>query len=154
MISMLECKVPPLAYVFFFSIIAYLLSRFWPLYLVHQPIFKILGCTLCCVGIAVMVTSAVQFRIRRTTLSPISPIHASVFVSNGLFRITRNPMYLGMALMMMGGVFVLGALSGGIVVALFMWLITKFQIEPEERALAARFGESYLQYKKTVRRWL
>ncbi|MFL6647317.1 MAG: methyltransferase family protein, partial [Sulfurifustaceae bacterium] len=89
-----------------------------------------------------------------TTKDPRHPERATALVTGGIYRITRNPMYLGLALVLVGwGIFLSNVLSLlGVVV--FLGYLNRFQIVPEERALEARFGEAYRQYKQTVRRWL
>lgn len=154
MISSLECKIPPLIYVALFSFAAYLLSIYAPWYRIKTPYLTAVGLTVGMLGLAIAVTAAVQFKINNTTLSPLNPKRATTFVARGLFCFSRNPMYLGMLLMLTGWVLVLGGLSGVIVVPLFVAVMTKWQILPEERALQESFGKQFSDYKNEVRRWL
>lgn len=92
--------------------------------------------------------------MQRTTLDPRVPGKASHFVARGLFRISRNPMYLGMALLLLGiSCWTANAVAYALVVVFCLYL-TEFQIKPEERALQALFGQEYLAYKARVRRWV
>ena len=96
----------------------------------------------------------VAFRKAKTTVNPLTPTRSSAVVSTGVYRLTRNPMYLGLVLILLGLAVYLAspwALLGPLVFAAY---ITRFQIIPEERALAARFGAAYTAYCARVRRWL
>ena len=98
--------------------------------------------------------AAATFRRAGTTLNPIAPSKASRLVTHGPYRITRNPMYLGLLLILLGWAGWLGTLSGFFVLPLFMAVVTYQQILPEERALEALFGEEYARYKQRVNRWI
>lgn len=98
--------------------------------------------------------SLAQFTQARTTVHPTHPDRASVLVTGGIFRITRNPMYLGLAVFLVAYSFYRMHPAGIAALAFFIGFITRFQIIPEERALAARFGAAYEEYRKRVRRWI
>lgn len=105
-------------------------------------------------GGAIAAAGARSFRRAGTTISPHRPGNASVLVTRGIYRATRNPMYLGLALVLAGVAVWLWwwpAIVGPIA---FVAYITRFQIVPEERALGARFGAAYEAYRRRVRRWL
>ena len=94
------------------------------------------------------------FQRAHTTFNPLHPERASALVQGGVYRFTRNPMYLGMALVLLGWAVWLGnaaALAGP---PLAVWLLTALQIQPEERILRQRFGAHYERYAARVRRWL
>ena len=100
------------------------------------------------------VGSVLTFRRARTTVNPLRPANASALVTTGPFALSRNPMYVGMATLLAGWAAWLGtpwALTG--LVAFVAW-ITRFQILPEERVLAQRFGAAFDAYRGRVRRWL
>jgi protein-S-isoprenylcysteine O-methyltransferase Ste14 len=105
-------------------------------------------------GIGIALWGVIAFRRARTTVNPLKPESASSLVTSGVYRFTRNPMYVGMGLVLIAWAFLLSsamALLGPVVFVLYM---NRFQIEPEERALAIRFGDAFLNYRATVRRWL
>ncbi len=107
-----------------------------------------------CAGLAFSGAGALAFRRARTTVNPLRPHKASSLVCTGVYRITRNPMYVGMMLGLLSwAVYLASPLSLAGPVA-FIAYITRFQIQPEERALSARFGAAYEQYKARVRRWI
>jgi protein-S-isoprenylcysteine O-methyltransferase Ste14 len=100
------------------------------------------------------VSGMVSFRRARTTVNPLQPGSATALVTRGVYRYTRNPMYLGMLVMLLAWAIHLAA-PVALLGPLGYWLyVDRFQIAPEERALAALFGEPYAAYKARVRRWL
>ncbi|HKJ84040.1 MAG TPA: isoprenylcysteine carboxylmethyltransferase family protein [Mariprofundaceae bacterium] len=114
------------------------------------------GIAVVLAAIAAMIDlSALAGFIRsRTTIDPRYPHRTSWIVTTGIYRHTRNPMYLGLALMLSALSAYLGTVAGPAIVVLFVWYTTIFQIIPEERVLETRFGEDYRRYKERVRRWL
>ncbi|QIQ86174.1 isoprenylcysteine carboxylmethyltransferase family protein [Erythrobacter sp.] len=105
-------------------------------------------------SLAFLFAPAVRFSREKTTVDPVHPERAERLVTGGLYRVSRNPMYVGMALLL-GAVAAWGFAWGHLaVIALFIWWMTRFHIIPEERALEARFGEEYRDYKANVRRWV
>jgi protein-S-isoprenylcysteine O-methyltransferase Ste14 len=105
-------------------------------------------------GVAFDVLALVAFRAARTTINPLKPQQASSMVSGGVYRITRNPMYLGMALLLSAWAVYLSALWAFLGPVIFVLYITRVQIKPEECVLEAMFGEEYSAYAARVRRWL
>jgi protein-S-isoprenylcysteine O-methyltransferase Ste14 len=105
-------------------------------------------------GFGVAASGVREFRRAKTTINPTAPQQASAIVSTGVFRLTRNPMYLGMTTVLVGLALLLSTPWALLGPAAFALYIQRFQIQPEERALAAKFGPAYEQYKASVRRWL
>jgi len=106
------------------------------------------------IGAGVIYDANMRFRRAHTTINPLEPQMASSLVMKGIYRITRNPMYLGLTLWLTAWALWLGTLSPWIAVVLFPVIITALQIIPEEQALEKLFGEPYLVYRKRVARWL
>jgi protein-S-isoprenylcysteine O-methyltransferase Ste14 len=100
------------------------------------------------------VLGLLAFRKSRTTIDPLRPQRASTFVTSGVYRITRNPMYVGLVFFLVAWAIFLGALWPFLGPVLFVPYVNRFQIEPEERALARLFGTDYSTYTARVRRWL
>lgn len=118
-----------------------------PLRMVAVVLLVLLGAGISLVGIG-------SFRRAKTTVNPLQPERASHLVSSGIYQVTRNPMYLGMLLALLGWATALAswwALLGPLAFALYM---TYFQIRPEERALMKLFGAEFKAYQSKVRRWL
>lgn len=107
----------------------------------------LLGSTLALVGVA-------TFERHKTTSNPFNPARASSLVETGIYRRTRNPMYVGVTLMLLGYAAYLGHPLALVLVLLFPAYIQRFQIGPEERALDQLFGAPYAAYKTRVPRWL
>lgn len=105
-------------------------------------------------GVLAGVMGIVAFRVKGTTVDPTKPAKASSLVTDGIYRFTRNPMYVGMGLVLIGGIIRLGNPFCVISLLIYVWYITQFQIKPEEQALRQLFGDEYDDYCKKVRRWL
>lgn len=105
-------------------------------------------------GLLIDLVSVVAFIRARTTVNPLAPARTSALVIDGLYRVSRNPMYLGMLFVLVGWAAWLATPAALIGPALFVVLIDHMQIIPEERALEEKFGDEYLAYKKRVRRWI
>ena len=118
---------------------------------VHAP-WNFLGVALLSFGACLSVVSAASFLREGTGLVPFD--EAKMLVTHGFFRYSRNPMYLGMALMLLGASGILGSFSSLLPVPLFMVIIHWRFILPEEKFLEDAFGEAYLGYRASVRRWL
>jgi protein-S-isoprenylcysteine O-methyltransferase Ste14 len=104
-------------------------------------------------GIAVAIAGVLHFRRARTTVNPLRPEQATAMVTTGVYRWSRNPMYLGMLLVLAAWAAWLGSLLALAGLPLFVAYMARFQIVPEERALAARFPEEFARYAASVRRW-
>ena len=113
-----------------------------------------LGGLVAAVAIAIAVAAFVRFRQIGTTVNPGDPSKASRLVADGVFRFSRNPMYLGLVLLLIGWAVWLASASPWLVPPLFVVVITLVQIIPEERALSRNFGEDYLTYRRSVARWI
>lgn len=105
-------------------------------------------------GLAVAASGIVAFGRAHTTVSPTRPERASQLVTGGVYRFTRNPMYLGMALWLAAWAVLLGSFLSFVFVPVFVLYLNRFQIAPEEGVLSEKFGETYRAYQKKVRRWL
>jgi len=150
----LELKIPPVVTVLFFGALMFTIARLVPVFGFALPARWIIAAALALAGMIAASLGVVSFRRVRTTVNPMRPENASHLVISGINRRTRNPMYLGMLLVLLGwGVFLSNALA--LVLALvFIPLMNSIQIGPEERILAEHFGAKFEAYRSTVRRWL
>jgi protein-S-isoprenylcysteine O-methyltransferase Ste14 len=114
--------------------------------------YRYAGIVLAALALGLIVWSALLFRRAGTNIRPYLP--STQLVLSGPYRFTRNPMYLGMAGMLLGAAIYAGSLTPFIVIPAFMALIQERFILPEEEKLEAAFGAQYLAYKARVRRWL
>lgn len=122
--------------------------------LASPPVRLTPALALALAGGAVAAAGAGTFKRARTTINPHRPEKASALVTGGIYRVTRNPMYLGLTLVLAGIAVWLWWWPAILGPVAFMAYITRWQIRPEERALRARFGEEYEGYRRRVRRWL
>jgi len=106
------------------------------------------------IGLSIDIISVLAFFKAKTTINPLSPEKTNTLVINGLYRISRNPMYLGMLLMLIAWCLWLGNPVNLLLVGLFVIVINTLQIIPEESVLQKHFGQQYIDYKNRVRRWL
>lgn len=114
------------------------------------PVAVILALT----GVAIALSGVVSFRRAQTTVNPLKPETSTSLVSTGIYRVTRNPMYLGMLAVLLAWAAYLPSVLALLGPAAFSLYITRFQIIPEERALNSLFGAAFVEYTKNVRRWL
>jgi protein-S-isoprenylcysteine O-methyltransferase Ste14 len=135
-----------------FNALLVLLDRRVPIVQLLQPPASYVGWLPILVGVAICAVGAVQFRRHRTT---IRPFHESErLITSGLFSFSRNPIYVGMVLAMLGVALNAGSLSAMFVPPLFAAALWVGFIRREERALADRFGGAYEDYRRRVRRWI
>ena len=118
------------------------------------PFQSALGYVLIGLGVSIDLISIAAFRKAKTTVTPLAPEKASSLVVSGLYRFTRNPMYLGLLLILSGVALLLGSPLNLAVLIAFVAYITAFQIKPEEVRLSEIFGSEYESYKGQVRRWI
>ena len=120
----------------------------------HGLIIDIFSVLLLISGIIIIRTAFVSFKNHQTTINPLNLTKTSSLVTTGVFKYTRNPMYLGMVFILLSITLKFNLYGGLIVILFFFYFITKFQISPEEKAMENLFGEEFKNYKKTTRRWL
>lgn len=150
----LEHRIPPPLVGVVVAAAMWGLASFQPL--LHIPPFvrQAAVAAFAAAGVAFDVLGLVAFRRARTTVNPLKPGKASALVTRGIYKLTRNPMYVGIALLLTAWACHLSALWPFLGPVLFVLYINRFQIEPEERVLKALFGEEYTAYAARVRRWL
>jgi protein-S-isoprenylcysteine O-methyltransferase Ste14 len=143
--------LPPVWFVL--AVIAMIvLARFVPLVQWHLAPLKWAGIALIAIGLATAVTAAGHFRRAGTPVKPFS--RSTALVTAGPYRYTRNPMYLGLAVILVGVALALESLTPFFVIPVFVVVITVGFIVPEEAMLKERFGDAYDDFQRRVRRWL
>ena len=147
--SALEAKVPPPV------LVALLAATVWLLPRAFEPSAALssAGVALVVAGLGINSWPKVLLRRAGTSISPVRPALASALVTQGPYRFSRNPMYLGYALALVGWSAWLAQPWGLLAVAIFVAYITRYQILPEERHLSSRFPAQYAAYSRAVRRW-
>jgi protein-S-isoprenylcysteine O-methyltransferase Ste14 len=150
----LEHKLPPPIVAALLGLAMWAVARISPRIQIEANVRSSIAIALAVFGIAVALLGAAAFRKAKTTLNALNPQASSSLVVTGIYRYSRNPMYLGLGCVLLAWAVYLAApfaLAGPV---LFVLFITRFQIIPEERALRAKFGPEFTRYTSEVRRWL
>lgn len=153
-LSALELKIPPPAVGLVCGGLMWLASRMTLVAEFTVPGRKPLAVGVALTGLIVAALGVRMFRGAKTTLNPTKPGAASSLVAGGVFRFTRNPMYLGLLLMLLGWAIYLSNALPFLFIPVFIAYMNRFQIAPEERALTLIFGAQYASYRAGVRRWI
>jgi protein-S-isoprenylcysteine O-methyltransferase Ste14 len=150
----LELKVPPPVVALCVALAMWAVARVVPPVPLPDAVRLGLAGILALAGSCLGVTGIVSFVRAGTTVEPMKPALSCALVRTGVYRISRNPMYLGILLVLLGfGVF-LANVASVVLAAAFVAYLDRFQIAPEERVLSANFGAAYDDYRAHVRRWL
>lgn len=150
----LETRIPPPLVGLIVALLQWLASMAVDFALVPRGLRAGLALVLVLAGFAMSFAGVRAVRRARTTLSPLHPETATTLVTGGIYRYTRNPMYLGMATWLLAWAAWLGTVVAFAGPVLFVLYMTRFQVTVEERALARLFGSQYDDYRTRVRRWL
>lgn len=150
----LELKLPP-------PMLALLLAllMWWTSALVasfNMPLVYRIGIAvaIAAAGTGIDIAAKLSFARAKTSVNPLRPSAATAFIRSGVYRFTRNPMYLGRSLQLLAWAVYLCNPLALMLVLVFVLCINRFQIRPEERALSARFGSEYVSYLQRVPRWV
>lgn len=150
----LENRIPPPLVAALFGLLMWLAARQLPGGLVLPIEWRAgLALVVLLAGVVICLASVLSFRNARTTVNPLKPETASALVSSGIYRYTRNPMYLGFATALLAWSIFLAWPPALLGVLSFVLYMNRFQIGPEERALTGLFGSAFAQYCSQVRRW-
>lgn len=152
--SALENKIPPPVVAVLFGALMWAASANLPSIDAAHSTRAVLALLVFCAGVFFSLSGAVSFRRAKTTVNPLKPETASALVSTGIYRYSRNPMYVGFAMFLTAWAIYLASPFLLIGVLGFVVYMNRFQITPEERALTALFGADFLAYQAKVRRWL
>ena len=148
----LRNRIPPPIVTLTFILLSFWLTNYLPkLAFNYQGLLSLL---MILIGLIIIVIGVKTFNKSDTTINPLNPREASHLVTNGVFSYTRNPMYLGMVIILLGVTVYNGVYIGIIILPCFILYITEFQIKPEEEAMEEIFAGDYTDYLKRVRRWL
>ena len=150
----LELKVFPVVVALAFGAAMWFASALVPTLAFTLPWAHLLALALGSAGIIIALTGAIAFRRAKTTVNPFNPSEASTLVTSGIYRLSRNPMYLGLLLALAALSTILSHLLAFLLLPAFVAYMNHFQIAPEERALSAKFGVAFIAYQQSVRRWL
>lgn len=150
----LALKLPPLALVVIVAVLMWIVSAVTPKFDFYLPAKYFWAVSLALIGAAICLAGVVSFRRAQTTVNPMKPDSTSSLIVSGIYRYTRNPMYVGFALVLVGWAAFLSNLAALAFVPVFTVYIDRFQIRPEEDVLASLFPHEYPTYRVKVRRWV
>jgi len=150
----LELKVPPVAVFALAALLMWAISGLLPSLNLALPGRTPAAILAALIGVVAGVAGVVSFRRARTTVNPLKPEAASTLVATGIYQLSRNPMYLGLGLVLLGWGILLANPVSLAMLFVFVGYMNRFQIVPEERALESLFGEAFTAYRSRVRRWL
>lgn len=150
----LALRIPPLAVTLLAGLGAWLAARFFPALRLESNVLAVAAPALGLLGLGCSLLGVLAFRRARTSVNPLNPGAASTLVVCGIYRFTRNPMYVGFLLLLLAEIAWLGSPLALVVVPAFVLYLTRFQIVPEERILQERFGVAFSSYTARVPRWL
>ena len=153
MLAALELRIPPPILTLVTALVMWAGARGSPLRArpdwLHAAVLGV-----CVTGAVVLASGIVGLRAARTTVSPMRPDRSTVIVQSGIFHYTRNPIYLGLLLLLTAWAMRLWQPQSFVALPVFAAWIHRFQILPEERALRVKFGEAFDSYAGSTRRWL
>lgn len=149
----MELKLPPAVVVFVFALAMYLLSRFLPFGYFDFFGRLWLAKILLVIAILILCVSLIQFFRSKTTIDPTVPSKSTKLVTKGLYKFSRNPMYLAMLLILLALGLKLGNAFNVLLAAGFVSYMNRFQIVPEERVLTKKYGKDFIGYCTKTRRW-
>lgn len=145
-------RPPPLLLTLIFAVVMLGLDRAFAFFRVLIPPLAYLGVVPIGLGVALILVAAGLFKWRKTTINPFG--EPALVVREGVYRFSRNPMYLGMLWVLAGLGIWLGNILALLMVPMFVWVMTRWYIMREEQLLETRFGEQYVAYRRQVRRWI
>lgn len=150
----LELKIPPVALAVLFALAMWLLAQLTPSFAVPLLWRQILAGIFTFTGTVIALSGVLAFRRANTTVDPRVPQQSSSLVIRGIYRYSRNPMYLGFLLLLLALACYLMNVAAMTLLPLFVLYMNRFQIVPEERFLLQKFGAEYQAYCERVRRWV
>ena len=145
-------KIPPPIVALICGLGIYLSRSLFPAY--NHTSIGITSALFLLLGIMTLIAAFLSFKKQKTTVNPLQPEKASSLVISGVFKYSRNPMYLGLSLILLSVAIQFNFFGGILIVFVFIAFITKFQIIPEEIAMEKLFGEEFIRYKKKTRKWI
>jgi protein-S-isoprenylcysteine O-methyltransferase Ste14 len=153
-VHFLEMKIPPAALVIIVALSMWLAASYVTGFEFHFPFQSVVALVLGLLGIIACILGILEFKRAKTTVNPTKPQSASSLVRTGIYRQSRNPMYLGFFLLLAGWATATANTLSFIGLPAFVIYMNRFQIKPEERALTSIFGDEFKEYCCTVRRWI
>ncbi|HTL28265.1 MAG TPA: isoprenylcysteine carboxylmethyltransferase family protein [Tepidisphaeraceae bacterium] len=153
-LNAIELKIPPPIVALTTALLMWFVTWLTPSMTFAVPARRVIAGSLFLVGLMISIMGVVSFKRARTTVNPMHPDRASSLVTAGIYKVTRNPMYLGLLIGLVACSIYLSNAVALVFLPLFVLYMNRFQIRAEERALADLFGDEFAGYRLRVRRWL
>ncbi len=150
----LELRIPPVVLVVLVTVLMWAGAAHVPQFNFQIPFQLFFGWITGILGIVACVLGVLEFKRAKTTVNPTKPQSSSALVKSGIYRGTRNPMYLGFLMILAGSAILTANFAAFLTLPAFVLFMNQFQIKPEERALNVIFGDEFKAYCATVRRWI
>ena len=150
----LELRIPPVVQVIVITAFMWILSSALPNLSFVLDSAPLVAMVVAAAGVIFSVLGVLKFRSAGTTVDPRVPSHSASLVTGGVYRISRNPMYVGFLLVLVAWGILLGNFASFVLLPIFVVCMNRFQIRPEERHMREKFGEAYSRYQAQVRRWI
>ena len=148
----IKTKFPPPLVALAFGFLIYYTKNIFPKIEIVWGYF--FGSFMIIIGLFIILSAIILFKKYKTTITPLNPSSATKLIVNGIYKFSRNPMYLGLLLVLSGVSTILNPIGGLFLIPLFILYLNLFQIIPEENAMINLFKDEFLEYKENVRRWI
>ena len=149
----MNLKVPPMVFLLLVGILMKVVANLLPFQNFSLMMSSMIGTILAFFGIVISLLGVYEFRKAKTTVDPRNPHKSEFLVRAGIYKFSRNPMYLGFLIILFGWWVILENYLEFYFIPLFVLYMNLFQIKPEEMCLSQKFGEAYTEYCNEVRRW-
>ena len=154
MLSKLELRIPPPLVMLLFMVTVFGFDKIMPFTLFYLPWLTYASViSLVTLGGVIALWGVKEFKNAKTTVNPLKPESSSSLVNSGIYQYTRNPMYLGLLLILLSAVIYTQHPLGLVSALGFVLYMNRFQIEPEEKMLVKLFGDEFVDYSNQVKRW-
>ena len=151
-IVQIKTKIPPPLIALAFGFLINYTKDIFPKIDIRYDI--IFGSFMIIIGLITIISAITLFKKYQTTVTPLKPSNATKLITGGIYKFSRNPIYLGLLLVLFGISIILNPIGGLFLIPLFILYLHFFQIIPEENAMINLFKDEFLEYKKNVRRWI
>ena len=148
----IKTKIPPPLVALTFGLLINYTKDIFPKIEIRNEI--IFGSFMIIIGLIIILSAIILFKKYQTTITPLNPFNATKLITDGIYKFSRNPMYLGLLLVLLGISIIINLTGGFFLIPLFILYLNLFQIIPEENAMLDLFNDEFLEYKKNVRRWI
>jgi len=148
----MKTKIPPPIVALTFGFLIYYTKNIFPkIKIVCGYVF---GSFMIIIGLFIILSAIILFKKYKTTITPLNPSSATKLIVHGVYKFSRNPMYLGLILVLSGISIIQNPIGGSLFIPSFILYLNHFQIIPEESAMLDLFKDDFLKYKENVRRWI